>query len=134
MRYVIIAILTMLLITVLAACTTNVDAAGGVKIEPEPAAIHSGLQAFGTLATSGTYEMELAPSYTRLARLRYNAASLLEQDRIKLQTAVDVQNGADLARTALDQARIAGEKKDNATVTRLNGQAKQMLDKLEGML
>lgn len=62
---------------------------------------------FGTLASFGTFEMELAPAYTRLAVLRHRAASQLTQGRIDVAAARQVQAHADAARTLLDQAHSA---------------------------
>lgn len=63
--------------------------------------------AFGTLATFGTFEMELAPAYTRLAVLRHNAAAALRKGKISVEVAKKIQRGANLARVSLDQAKLA---------------------------
>lgn len=59
---------------------------------------------FGTLAAFGTFEMKLAPAYTRLAVLRHDAARLLRNGRIDVGTAQTIQTTADAARELLDAA------------------------------
>jgi hypothetical protein len=65
----------------------------------------SGIVAFGTLASFGTFEMDLAPAYTRLAVARHNAARALDKGRITVTVAEDIQADADNIRRALDNAR-----------------------------
>lgn len=64
-------------------------------------------QMVGTLASFGTFEMELAPAYTRLAVLRHRAAGRLTAGRIDVATARQVQAQADDARARLDAAHSA---------------------------
>lgn len=82
-------------IMALAACAHESPIAGSAS---------SGPVAFGTLASFGTFEMELAPAYTRLAVLRHNAARSLRDQRIAVATAVSIQSAADNARSLLDAA------------------------------
>lgn len=63
------------------------------------------ISGFATIARWGTYEMELAPAYTRLAALRHGAAQALSRGRITVATAIEVQEVADVARASLDAAR-----------------------------
>lgn len=65
------------------------------------------MQMFGTLASFGTFEMELAPAYTRLAVLRHRAANRLNQGRIDVAAARQIQALADDARARLDAAHSA---------------------------
>lgn len=65
------------------------------------------VQMVGTLASFGTFEMELAPAYTRLAVLRSRAANRLTAGRIDVATARQVQALADDARARLDAAHSA---------------------------
>lgn len=62
---------------------------------------------FGTVASFGTFEMELAPAYTRLAVLRHNAARALREKRIDVYAAEAIQASADAARQRLDSAHNA---------------------------
>ena len=64
----------------------------------------SGTVVFGTLAAFGTFEMALAPAYTRLAVVRHNAAQALDRREISLSTAKTLQETADRARSLLDDA------------------------------
>lgn len=89
-------ILLLAALMALAGCTTSTTHMTGRA--------SGGLQAFGTLASFGTFEMELAPAYTRLAVLRHNAARLLRDGRIDVGTAQTVQGTADQARNLLDAA------------------------------
>lgn len=70
---------------------TPMQGAGGARIV-----------GFGTLADFGSWEFELAPTYTRLAVLRHRAARQLNDRRISLAAAVEVQDLADRARALLD--------------------------------
>lgn len=79
--------------------------AGQAQAAPLEAQSRGGIVAFGTLAEFGTWEMELAPAYTRLASLRHNAARRLESGAITVATAVEIQLIADDARRALDESR-----------------------------
>lgn len=64
-----------------------------------------GLQVFATLADFGTFEMELAPAYTRLAMLRHNAAKALRKSQITRNDAISIQQAADFARAKLDESK-----------------------------
>jgi hypothetical protein len=134
MRYFILALITMVLIAVLTSCSVESKADGGFKVEPSTAVIGTGIKAFATLASSGTFEMELAPSYTRLARLRYNAASLLDQNRITVDHAIEIQNGADEIRAVLDYARQLDANKNRTGAKIASDKAKTLLDRLEATL
>ena len=73
-------------------------------VQPVASAASGGITAFATLAPFGSFEMELAPAYTRLAMLRHNAARQLTQGRITVETAKGLQTKADEARKTLDAA------------------------------
>lgn len=77
---------------------------------------------FGTVAAFGTFEMQLAPAYTRLAVLRHNAARALAEKRIPVQTAEFIQAVADRARSLLDEAhaQTLGGKEQPAAVAALD--------------
>lgn len=64
-----------------------------------------GVVGAATIARWGTWEMDLAPAYTRLALARHNAAVALTRGRITVDTAVQVQAIADQARALLDRSR-----------------------------
>lgn len=72
-----------------------------------------GYFAVGTLAPLGSFEWKIAPSYTRLATVRHNAARALKQHRLTFAEAVDVLDATDRARAALDAAVVADSKKDS---------------------
>lgn len=86
-----------------AGCTTNQTLNEPVK----SLAAHSGqrVTGFATLAEFGTWEMSLAPAYTRLAGLRYNAARRLDDGRISVDIARQVLTLSDDVRSLLDQSR-----------------------------
>lgn len=77
------------------------------------------VSAFATLASFGTFEMQLAPAYTRLAVLRHNAARALDKGRIPVDAAQEIQAGADAVRAQLDRARYldAGKAADAAAAS-----------------
>jgi hypothetical protein len=134
MRYSIIALITTALIAILSACSVESKPDGGIKVEPSTAVIGTGMKAFATLASSGTFEMELAPSYTRLAQIRYNATSLLEQYRITVDQAIEIQNSADEVRTVLDYARQLDANKNATGAKTASNKAKSLLNTLEAKL
>lgn len=74
---------------------------------PISGTVSAGPQMFGTIAPFGSFEMQLAPAYTRLAVLRHNAARALAGGRISVATAQSVQDKADMARIQLDAAHSA---------------------------
>ena len=87
---------------------------------------------FGTLAAFGTFEMELAPAYTRLAVLRHKAAGALRDKRISTKKAVDVQDMADTARRYLDGAhRLTLDGKPNDEAKRILRDAVWWIDEAE---
>lgn len=87
---------------------------------------------FGTLAAFGTFEMELAPAYTRLAVLRHTAARALRDKRITTKQAVDVQDMADTARRYLDEAhRLTLDGKPNDDAKRMLRDAVWWIDEAE---
>lgn len=69
------------------------------------ASAQGSVSGFATAALWGTWEVELAPAYTRLAALRHRAARALEAGRITVGTAEAIQASADLARSFLDASR-----------------------------
>lgn len=85
---------------------------------------------FGTVAPFGTFEMQLAPTYTRLAVLRHNSARALREDRITVEQALSIQADADRARAALDKARstTASGKYNPAAVSALHQAEKIIVD------
>jgi hypothetical protein len=72
---------------------------------PLAASARGSISGFATLATFGTWEMQLAPAYTRLASIRHRAAAKLDARQITAATALAVQAQADQARAALDRSR-----------------------------
>lgn len=82
----------------LAACASPV-------VTPIKAAAPASVSGFATLAVFGTWEMELAPAYTRLAAARHRAARALDAGHIDVDTAEVIQQSADQARRLLDDSR-----------------------------
>lgn len=102
----------------LTACTTP-------PTQPVASAASSGFVAFGTLAPFGSFEMQLAPAYTRLAVLRHNAARQLTQGRITVSAAKNIQAMADAARSSLDAAHaetMGGQERLSAVKNLKNAQ------------
>lgn len=62
---------------------------------------------FGTLASFGTFEMDLAPVYTRNAVARHNAARALRNKQITADEAREILSWTDDARFLLDKAHAA---------------------------
>lgn len=89
---------------------------------------------FATAAEFGTWEMELAPAYTRLAAMRHNAARLLNARQIPVALAIAVQDKADKARTALDQSRRGEAKHPTARQRQLLMEAKRLIAEAEATL
>lgn len=89
--------LTIALASILAACAAP---APQLASAPQPAR----MVAFATLASVGTCEYRLAAEYTALALARYRAARALDEKRIDVAAAREVQALADQARAELDRA------------------------------
>ena len=104
--------------------------------KPQPIAAHSasGLVGFATLASFGTFEMESAPTYTRLAVLRHNAARALDKGRIPVAVAVAIQAGADEVRTKLTLATLLDAQKDSAGAKAKLDEAIRDIEQLERKL
>lgn len=66
-----------------------------------------GYSAFGTLAPLGSFEWQMAPSYTRAKVLLHNAAQRFRKGEISLELATEVLNRTDAAHAALDAAVAA---------------------------
>jgi hypothetical protein len=62
---------------------------------------------FATLASVDSHEWRAAPTFTRLAQLRHNAARALAKGAISVDAAKHIQARADLARKLLDEAATA---------------------------
>lgn len=73
--------------------------AGAVAVTPT-----RGPAMVGTLADAGTYEMVVAPAYTRLALQRRAAARAIQDGRMTATLGRQVQTLADTARANLDAA------------------------------
>lgn len=92
-------LLALALLLGLTACSTP------AVVSPLATSPRADVTGFATLATWGTWEMQLAPAYTRLAGLRHRASAQLDARRIPVATAIAVQATADQARAALDRSR-----------------------------
>lgn len=87
------------LVTLLAACASAPQPLATAPARPSGVVV-----AFGTLASVGTCEYRLAAEYTALALARYRAARALDEKRIDVAAAREVQALADQARAELDRA------------------------------
>lgn len=102
----------------------------GCATQPAPISgkAYGGSVAFGTLASFGTFEMELAPAYTRLAVLRHNAAKFLGDRKITRSNAQQIQETADRARFLLDEAHAQTlDGKPNAEAIEKLAKAKRLI-------
>lgn len=90
---------------------------------------------FGTVAAFGTFEMQLAPAYTRLAVLRHNTARALRDKRITVARAEFIQASADHARGLLDDAHaMTVDGKPNPAAVAALQQAEQWIANAEKIL
>lgn len=116
-------------------CIAVVGCASHQPVQPITGTASGGITAFATLASFGSFEMELAPAYTRLAVLRHNAARQLTQRRITVGAAEDIQAMADAARSSLDAAHaetMDGKEKPAARKNLAN--AKMLIEDAEKLL
>lgn len=93
--------LVLAIVLSMSACATVEKTSQPIGAKPATGTI----KGFATLASFGTFEMELAPLYTRLAVLRHNAAKHLRNGEISVDTAIEIQRRADLMRADLDKAK-----------------------------
>lgn len=120
--------LLILLFLALAGCAAQ-------PVQPITGAASGGITAFATLAPFGSFEMELAPAYTRLAVLRHNAARQLTQGRITVGAAEDIQAMADAARSSLDAAHAETmDGKEKPTARKNLANAKLLIEDAEKLL
>lgn len=101
---------------------------------PLTATASSQTAGFATLALWGTWESELAPAYTRLAALRHRAARALQDGRIPVATAVEIQAAADEARSKLDASRRGHAAAPTAEQRALLAEARYALYQAERLL
>lgn len=94
----------------LAACVTS--CASPPTIEAVP--LKTGFTGFATLTSVGTFEWTAAPTWTRLAQLRHNAARALGKKEISVDAAKHIQKRADTVRSLLDDATAAAKRGDAA--------------------
>jgi hypothetical protein len=83
------------------------------RIEAQPDGA-PGVFIAATLAADGSWEAKAAPSFTRLAITRRNAAIALRKGHITVDQALRIQAKADEARALLDKA-VASCAQDNRT-------------------
>lgn len=101
-------------ITLLAAC--GATAPKTQVIEPIGVAAESdqvGSFAAGTLAPLGSFEWRVAPTYTRNATARHDAARALRKRELSFEQGAAVLTATDRARTALDAAVKADASKNS---------------------
>lgn len=92
-------------VMVLAGCGTM-----GATPALQPAPVKTAFVGFATLASVNTFEWQAAPTWTRLAALRHNAARALGKQQITVDAAKSIQARADLARSFLDKATAADKR------------------------
>lgn len=91
----------------LLACSENVPTMPSPVAQETQAIIgeaQSGMVVIGTLAPFGSWEFELAPTYTRNASLRQRAANALRNKKISLEVAKSILTITDKVRALLDMA------------------------------
>lgn len=92
----------------IAALALLLCACAGAPRESAPltgaASSSGGMAAFATLAPLGSFEWELAPSYTKLAKLRFDTAHRLREHRLPIELAQSVLLRTEVVRSLLDQA------------------------------
>lgn len=120
------------LIAMIAAAALSACAAPAVT--PVTASGGSSISGFATLANFGTWEMDLAPAYTRLAVVRHRAARELDAGRIGVATAIDIQASADKARALLDASRRGNLKTPTAQQRDTLDQALHQISAVEQLL
>jgi hypothetical protein len=101
---------------------------------PLQATASSSVTGFATLALWGTWESELAPAYTRLAVLRHRAARALQDGRIAVATAIEIQASADQARAKLDASRRGHATEPTADQRMLLVEARHLIYRAEQRL
>lgn len=90
-------------------------ALAGCQIAGSPQAEHKrSMTGFATLAGEGTFDHELAPVRTRVAKLSYNVDRFAKADRIQSATASQVRGRVALANKLLDDAAAADKAGDAA--------------------
>jgi len=72
---------------------------------PVSAVVKSSITGFATLADFGTWEMQLAPAYTRLAVLVHRAARAKEAGRLSLDWEFEIRKRAIYAQALLNGSR-----------------------------
>jgi len=118
------------LLLVLAACTTTtVDTNVMVTRPAAPASL-----AAATLAPVDSWEWATAPLYTRLVMLRQVATHRLQQGRITVATAREVQARADDVRTLLEASLAADQRQDRAAAASLADSARTALAAAEQLI
>ena len=92
---------------ILLAAVLAVSLAACATPQPAPLAAYARGHVTGvaTLAIWGTWEMELAPAYTRQIVLLNRATRALEAGQIDVATAIEIRTAADRARQLLDASR-----------------------------
>ena len=102
--------------------------------DPLRATASGGIAAFGTLASFGTWEMELAPAYTRLAVLERTAARRLDAGTLSVAVAVEISLLAVEVRDALDASRRGDLREPTPQQRHRLDDAKALLDSIAHLL
>lgn len=119
---------------ILALCAALTACASSPQPLPIAASARGSVVGFATLATFGTWEMELAPAYTRLAVLQHRAARQAEARKILRTAAVEILYLADRARALLDASRRATSAAPTAEQLQALADASRLLEQAESLL
>lgn len=131
MRYFIFGVVLIIALAAFTSCSASPERQ--LQLEHAAEAVTAGIGAYNGLETTAT-SPDLAPAYARLARLRHNAATALDNHAISLQTAVTIQNVGDSVRSLLDQARSYDAANNTAAATANLDAAITQITRLEGLL
>lgn len=104
-------------LSLLMAATIAMALAACVAAPANTGAVKSSFTGFATLSSVGTFEYEAAPTWTRMAQVRHNAARALTGKEITADIARRIQARADLARSLLNEA-MAADKVGNRSAAR----------------
>lgn len=111
----------------LTACATSQPA-------PIAATARGSVTGVATAALFGTYEMEVAPIYTRMVVLRSRTARQAEAHRISDDTAIEIMVLTDMARRQIDTARRGSQSEPTLLQRAALAEAIRLLDRVDSLL
>lgn len=121
-------ILALAIAALLAGCATTPPPT------PIAASARGSISGHATLALWGTWEMELAPAYTRVAALSHRAAAALDAGRLNAAVGERVRDLLRQAKDALDASRRAGTAAPTTDQRELLAIAQRRLDAAASLL